>query len=438
VFVHSNAWAYKKVVCTVYVRLFAMASATGSLFLTISDLRSQVDTRWDQDIKLPIRYRAGPSLDVQLAEDAQLPMALFEYQLARAVYEGTALGGVKWWYHKRYESQAIERQQSFDLSVFFICKHYRKHYRKRTTNDSRQSKHQICSECPAGVCFKGSLATDVPFHAVLISATFKHFVSDPLKVLRKEFPLLDRCNSAEILCSNKFAFVFENNCLAEDALCVGGQQHALFVRHLKAKLQKKYIFSVAKLNIKHERHLRPSLPSHRSMFLSYAMNQEVAAMAANGLTPSAIINHLTRQGQHGMITRHHVDHIRATIETDIGAYAIRPSSRESACQATINMLAQRRRDKRDIEFIFLYTEPTENVQRLLAEGKEDDVRFNMIRMQTGDGNDGGISASDPDPQPTSWLSSLKNFFTDKWSSLSQVVVGPSREKKKILGYHMID
>ena len=48
------------------------------------------------------------------------------------------------------------------------------------------------------------------------------------------------------------------------------------------------------------------------------------------------------------------------------------------------MLAQRRRDKRDIEFIFLYTEPTEDVQRLLAEGKEDDVRFNMIRMQTGE------------------------------------------------------
>ena len=100
------------------------------------------------------------------------------------------------------------------------------------------------------------------------------------------------------------------------------------------------------------------------MFLSYAMTQEVSNMAANGMTPLAIINHLTKNGRHGMISRHKVDHIRATIETDISVYSIRPTTRESACQAAVNMLAQRRRDKKDIDFIFLYTEPTAEMQRL--------------------------------------------------------------------------
>ena len=75
------------------------------------------------------------------------------------------------------------------------------------------------------------------------------------------------------------------------------------------------------------------------------------------MTPLAIINHLTKNGRHGMISRHKVDHIRATIETDISVYSIRPTTRESACQAAVNMLAQRRRDKKDIDFIFLFLIP---------------------------------------------------------------------------------
>jgi hypothetical protein len=56
---------------------------------------------------LPIRFRGGLPLEVQLAEDVVLLKALFEYQLAMAVYEGTAAGGVKWWFHKRYEPQGV-------------------------------------------------------------------------------------------------------------------------------------------------------------------------------------------------------------------------------------------------------------------------------------------------------------------------------------------
>ena len=64
------------------------------------------------------------------------------------------------------------------------------------------------------------------------------------------------------------------------------------------------------------------------------------------------------------------------------------------------MLAQRRRDKKDIDFIFLYTELTEDMQRLLSTGNEDEVKFDMIRMQTGNGDDGGLCAHEEAPHPT--------------------------------------
>ncbi len=101
-------------------------------------------------------------------------------------------------------------------------------------------------------------------------------------------------------------------------------------------------------------------------------------MTASGMSPLATITHLTKNGKHGMITRHKIDHIRATIESDMNVYTIRPSSKESVCQAAVNMLAQRRKDKKDIDFIFLYNEPSEEMQRLIAAGKEDEVHFQLM------------------------------------------------------------
>ena len=76
------------------------------------------------------------------------------------------------------------------------------------------------------------------------------------------------------------------------------------------------------------------------------------------------------------------------------------------------------------------------MQRLLSQGDEDNVPFEMIHMQTANGEDGGLCAGEEEPQPTSWLSSLKHFFIDKWSGIgsstsTKVGVGPSRDKKKI-------
>jgi hypothetical protein len=228
-------------------------------------------------------------------------------------------------------------------------------------------------------------------------------------------------------------FVFENCCLAQDAsACIQGRDHPLFEGTLSAEQQERYIFSVFKCNLKHERHICPSLPSQRGMFMSYQVTQEVADMASAGATPAAIINFLTRSGQRGMISAAKVHHLRATIQSDIDVYSsIRPSTRDSHGQVLLNMLDQRRRQKKDVDYIFLYTEFDEKLVQTIANGDEDEVEFQSIRMQTGHGDDGGLSSSDAPPEPSSWLASLSHFFTERWSRLSATVrLPPSRDKKK--------
>lgn len=292
--------------------------------LTVADLRGRAITNWVQDVKLHVPFQHGPPMEVPLNAQTVLPVVLFEYQLSKAVYQGTAAGGVKWWLKERVVPTGQARRHGFDISIRYECRHNRKHYRKRAKDDSRKTKHAACVDCPVFVRFKGCVATDCSATAVVLKATFKRYHVDPLKTLRKEFSSLQRCKFAEILASNKFAFIFENSCMAEDVeqdvRALQGQEHALFKGELKAVQQSLHIFSVWKLCLEHQRHLEPCLPAHRCMFLSYAMTQEVSNMAANGMTPLAIINHLTKNGRHGMISRHKVDHIRATIETDISVH----------------------------------------------------------------------------------------------------------------------
>jgi hypothetical protein len=78
---------------------------------------------------------------------------------------------------------------------------------------------------------------------------------------------------------------------------------------LRAVQQQRFTFSVWKMNLRHERHVKPSHPAHRGMFMSYEMTQEVADMSAAGATPAAIINYLTRCGQRGLISASRVYHL---------------------------------------------------------------------------------------------------------------------------------
>ncbi len=112
---------------------------------------------------------------------------------------------------------------------------------------------------------------------VVVTAQFNQRVNDPLTQLRTKFPALHCCISSEILGSRQFAFLFSSPCQAEDAVIVNTlQKDPDFIGALRVEMQDRHIFSVYKLNLMHEGHLRPSLPSHRGMFMSYEVTQEVS------------------------------------------------------------------------------------------------------------------------------------------------------------------
>ena len=308
--------------------------------LTVADLRAHSVMEWDQDVQLSIALPGRPPLVVALASNLVVPMPIFKYQLQQAVYEGTSNGGVKWWCKKVAFPCGTQRKHKFEISIRFECPHGRTKYGKQVTDsvtaDSRKSKHTSCVECPVFVRFQGTKTSDSDRNvAVVVTATFKQNSRDPLRQLRNEFPSLQHCISAEILGSRRFVFVFENCCLAHDASAyIEGREHPLFQGKLSAEHQERYIFSLYKCNLKHERHICPSLPSQRGMFMSYQVTQEVADMASAGATPAAIINFLTRSGQRGMISAAKVHHLHATIQSDIDVYSsIRPSTRDSHGQA---------------------------------------------------------------------------------------------------------
>jgi hypothetical protein len=409
------------------------------LVLTIADLRARAIVDWEQDVHLSFAYKRGPPMIVKLAPDVLVPKAVFKYQLHQALVEGSADGGVRWWCQRVAFSSGEDRKHGFDFSVRFMCRHGRLRYKKQATTDDRKSKHTSCVNCPAFVRFRGVKAVDDSSIAVVITSQFKHFSSNPLKALRSKFEGLSASISAEILSSRQAVFVFQNRCEAHDALAFKftfNVQDGLWetedqeLGKLRAVEQERFLFSVWKLNLRHERHVKPSHQAHRGMFVSYEMSQEVANMSAAGATPAAIINYLTKCGERGTISAQRVTNIRATIESDLSQFTVLPSPHESACAALLRMLDTRHREKKDLKYIFLYTEPTESMLRGINDGLEDAIEFQSIRMHTAQGDDAGISVGE-EPEKNSWLSSLIHFFTDRFSKLSgSVRLPPSRDKNK--------
>jgi hypothetical protein len=113
-------------------------------FVTVADLRSRSIHNWVQDVVLRMPFQSDLPLEVPLQTGTRLPMALFPYQLSKAVYQGTAAGGVKWWFKTSMEPAGVARQHGYDISVRYDCRHSRSHYQKKATTDSRKSKHTAC------------------------------------------------------------------------------------------------------------------------------------------------------------------------------------------------------------------------------------------------------------------------------------------------------
>ena len=136
--------------------------------------------------------------------------------------------------------------------------------------------------CPAFVRFRGvKPAENDPSIAVVITlmmkSSFEQSSGNPLKLLRKKFEGLSACRSSEILSSRQVVFVFQNVCQADCALeqFAFNQEHGCFefedqeFGKLRAVQQERFEFSLWKMNLRHERHVRPSHPAHRGMFVSY-------------------------------------------------------------------------------------------------------------------------------------------------------------------------
>ena len=405
------------------------------LMLSVADLRSQAIVDWEQDVHLSFHYKRAAPMKIKVEPELVVPKAVFKYELHQALVEGTSNGGVRWWCDKVDFPSGREREHPFDISIRFMCRHGRKQYQKQVSTNLRRSKHTTCVDCPAFIRFRGQKCDDLSV-AVVLTCRFEHPLRDPLDELRKKFQGLRTCIFAEILSSHQFVFMFQSACQADDAVhdFTMIEDHRVFqfeekgYGKLRAVLQERYIFTVWKMNSRHERHLKPSHPAHRGMFMSYEVTQEVADMAAAGATPAAIINYLTRSGQRGLISAQRVHNIRATIQSDMSQFTVLPSIHESACQALLKMLDTRYREKKDLKYIYLYTEPSEQMLRAITDGDENAVEFQSIRMHTGHGEDEGLSSGDAQPEKSSWVASLIHFFTDRFSRLSGGVrIPPSRE-----------
>lgn len=235
--------------------LFTMESLP---VITVADVGGERITDWEQEATLSIPFGRGPPLQSVLAPGSVIPKTIFKYQLQQAVCEGSANGGVRWWCKSVEQPCGQLRQAKFDISVRFECPHARVGCKKQETKNSRKRKPVFSRvNCPAFVRFKGCRATDDPSVAVVITARFKQICNEPLSRLRMEFETLNHSISAEILNKKQFVFVFENSSQASDALAnVHGHERECFHGKLRAEEQARFIFSVFKCNLKHERHLR--------------------------------------------------------------------------------------------------------------------------------------------------------------------------------------
>jgi hypothetical protein len=411
---------------------------------TVQDLLAHAITTWVQPITICLPAAQGVvernSLKVTLREtdsEHPIPMPLFEYELELLVKEGTAAGGRKWWFRARDEPQGTKRQAKFDISILFVCPHYRKGYKKQETLGDRESRHIDCVQCQAQCRLKGIVVTSDPSVALIITGTLKQSVRDIVQLLRTDFDLLKH-GKAEILklgLKYQVAFVFPNYCSASDAQAEVDampiersqlKQQLKANERLQVRQQARHFWHVYALKNEHNGHVQPIHPSQKGMYLTYEMTKEVADMSAAGVSPASIIKFISDSGRIGMLTAHKVEHIRSTVLSDLETYTFRPRKNESAAQTLINMLACRKREQGDVNWICLYTDYSADAERLMANGEDESVSYDSLTMYTCTGESASLAVGDPQPDANSnsWLQGLAKFFEDQWSGVVGMMSRP--------------
>ncbi len=217
-------------------------------------------------------------------------------------------------------------------------------------------------------------------------------------------------NNAGKRCLN-LLLIFEDIHAASQLVLRDGTSLPAFAGQFKAKLYRALAWKIHKFNNRHSGHFRPRVPWHNNATFTYQDHKKVAEAKASGLPNSAIMHMLTHNGTRGTCSYQRLQYITDCVKSDAEDFSYIPRPGESDAQALLNMLRKRSRDKKDISFCYLYTEPTVI---------EDTEVFSTMTFVTGHDEAAATSASvtaSAAPVQSSIWSRLCDFFReDRWGS----------------------
>ena len=137
---------------------------------TLEQLLANRNT-WSQSINLEVfndhkdifrdsvPLEKGRRVHFPLTTGADIPVALFEFELHALFHEATVTSGCKWWSRKSKPSRATVNFSASLHTMSFSCRHYEKSYTKKEVDNSRTSRHLLRCGCTAYMHNEASLFT---------------------------------------------------------------------------------------------------------------------------------------------------------------------------------------------------------------------------------------------------------------------------------------
>ena len=99
--------------------------------------------------------------DFKLTLEAVSPVALYEFELRELFSEASVQSGCKWWVRYSRASEATVNNTECLWSTRFVCRHYESEYQKRSSDNTRASRHILRCSCPAA-CVMKAISVRIP------------------------------------------------------------------------------------------------------------------------------------------------------------------------------------------------------------------------------------------------------------------------------------
>ena len=110
----------------------------------------------------------------------------------------------------------------------------------------------------------------------------------------------------------------------------------------KYDLQRKVFWTVTELASQHvPGHYAAVLEHEKKINMTYETTEEARRLRANGADMATIINHLTRQGAKGWISKHKMQAIQRLLDEDLSSFTYQPTPGETQMSSLIRMLSER-------------------------------------------------------------------------------------------------